>query len=61
MIGYEDDSPKISLDLLISSFELIARRIMGIPLGERVEEKRDHLIHAEHQVLRCISWELGSY
>ena len=59
VIGYEHDPPKISLDPLVSSVELIARNIMRIPLGERVEERRDHLVHPEHQVLRCISWELG--
>ncbi|MBI4235850.1 MAG: hypothetical protein HY688_00640 [Chloroflexi bacterium] len=58
MIGYQHNPPKIKLDPLISSFELIARDIMGIRLAERVEERRDQLVHPEHQVLRCVGWEL---
>ena len=60
VIGYEHNPPKISLDPLLSSFELIARKMTSIPLGKRVEEQRDHLVHPEHQVLRCIGWELES-
>ncbi|WP_448541865.1 hypothetical protein [Roseiflexus sp.] len=59
MIGYEHNPPRISLDPLIRSFELIAKVEMGIPLGQRVEEKRDGLVHPEHQVLRCVGWELN--
>ena len=33
VIGYEHDPPKIQLDLLLFSFELIAKTVMGIPLG----------------------------
>jgi len=58
MIGYEHNPARISLDPLIDSFELIARKVLGIPLGQRVEEKRDGLVHPEHQVLRCAGWEL---
>jgi hypothetical protein len=58
VIGYEHDPAKIVLDPLIHSFELVARQVMGINLGERVEEKRGHLVHPEHQVLRCIGWDL---
>jgi hypothetical protein len=58
VIGYEHDPPKIPLDPLFSSFELIAKTVMGISLGKRVEERRDQLVHPEHQVLRCVGWEL---
>ncbi|MBM3948303.1 MAG: hypothetical protein FJ312_03495 [SAR202 cluster bacterium] len=58
VIGYEHDPPKISLDPLLSSYELIATRVMSISLSERVEERRNQLVHPEHQVLRCIGWEL---
>ena len=57
-IGYEHDDPIISLDPLLSSFELIAKCVMSIPLGQRVEEVRKELVHPEHKVLRCVSWEL---
>lgn len=58
IIGYEHDPVKISLDPLICSFELIAREVMNIKLGERFEVKRNNLVHPEHQVARCIGWEL---
>jgi hypothetical protein len=58
VIGYEHDQPKISLNPLLASFELIASHILGISLAERVEERRGQLVHPEHQVLRCIGWEL---
>jgi len=58
IIGYEHNPAKISLDPLIDSFELIAQQVMKISLSERVEEKRDHLVHPEHQVLHYIGWEL---
>ena len=59
IIGYEHNPVKISLDPIISSFELIAQSVMEIKLQKRVEEKRTDLIHPEHQVVRCIGWELG--
>ena len=58
VIGFEHDPAKISLDPLIDSFESIARRVVKMALGERIEEKRKDLCHPEHQVLRCIGWQL---
>ena len=58
VIGFEHEPAKISLDPLIRSFELIATDIMHINLGNRIEERRNHLVHPEHQVLRCIGWEV---
>ncbi|MEW6504722.1 MAG: hypothetical protein AB1457_12235 [Chloroflexota bacterium] len=58
LIGYEHNPAEISLDPLIQSFEFIARQVMKIPLGLRVEERRDGLIHPVHQVLRCVGWKL---
>ena len=58
LIGYEHNPPRISLDPLLFSFELIAREVMGIPLGQRIEERRDKLVHPVHQVLRCVGWKL---
>jgi hypothetical protein len=58
IIGYEHNPAKISLDPIISSFELIAQDVKKIKLGERIEEKRCGLVHPEHQVVRCIGWEL---
>ena len=58
VIGYEHNPSRICLDPLINSFEVIARDVMHIHLGERIEQRRDGLIHPEHQVLRCIGWEI---
>jgi hypothetical protein len=58
VIGFEHDPARISLDPLIDSFELVTRHVMRIALGERIEEKRTNLCHPEHQVLRCIGWQL---
>jgi len=58
VIGFEHEPAKISLDPLLDSFELIARDIMKITLGDRIEERRGILIHPQHQVLRCIGWEV---
>jgi hypothetical protein len=59
VIGYEHDPVKIRLDPMIDSFELIVQNVMNIKMGERIEEKRIGLVHPEHQVVRCIGWELG--
>ncbi|MCH8225360.1 MAG: hypothetical protein IIC97_05810 [Chloroflexi bacterium] len=58
LIGYEHEPAKISLEPLLRSFEVIAGQVMGITLGERVEEKRLNLVHPEHQVLRCVAWDV---
>jgi hypothetical protein len=58
VIGYEHNPAKINLDTLLDSFETIACKVMGINLSERVEQKREGLVHPEHQVLRCIGWQI---
>lgn len=58
VIGYEHKPPKICLDPLIESFEVVIRQVIRIRVSERCEEVRDGLVHPEHHVLRCISWEL---
>jgi len=58
VIGFEHKPAKISLDPLLESFEAIAQKVMGISLGERIEQKREGLVHPEHQVLRCIGWQV---
>ena len=63
-IGFERVSPPgIPLDTVLGAFELLTQSLIGIPLGERVEEKREGLVHPVHQRLRCVSWEVlhGSY
>jgi hypothetical protein len=58
VIAYEHAIPKINLDTLISSFELIMAQVIHVKLKERIEEKRENLVHPVHQTVRCISWEL---
>jgi hypothetical protein len=58
VIGYEHSPAKISLDPLIESFETIMRSVIKLEIGDRIEERRDGLVHPEHQVLRCFGWEL---
>ncbi len=59
-IGYEHATPKIRLDPLVRSFELIMADVMQISIGPRIEERREGLVHPEHQVVRCFAWELLS-
>ena len=58
-ICYEHESPKVNLEQLLSSFELIAGSVMEIPLSRRVEERRNGLVHPTHQSLCCVAWELS--
>ena len=58
VVGYEHEPVKIRLEPLIRSFELIARNVAGLLLGDAIEERRSLLVHPEHQVLRCIGWQL---
>ena len=58
LIAYEHAIPKIDLDILITSFELIIQKVVGLNIRERIEEKRENLVHPEHQVVRCLAWEL---
>jgi hypothetical protein len=59
VIGFEHSPAKISLDPLLDSFEAICRAVMSIRLEERIEEKRGPLVHPEHQILRCVGWQLA--
>jgi len=58
VIGYEHNPARISLDPLINSFESITRQVLNIKLGERIEYRKEGLVHPEHQILRCIGWKL---
>jgi hypothetical protein len=60
VIGYEHNPAKIGLDPLIDSFELIARHVKKIDLGERIEQRRIGLVHPEHQILRCVGWQINT-
>lgn len=58
VIGYEHDPPQINLTPLVESFEAIAREVLHIRLSERIEERRNPLVHPVHQSLRVLAWEV---
>jgi hypothetical protein len=57
-ICYEHTPPRIPVAPLLDSFELIAEKVMGISLSERVVETRKDLIHPVHQQLSVVGWEV---
>jgi len=58
VIGYEHKQVQVSLDPLFDAFEVIAKSVCNICLGQRIEEKRGGLVHPYHQVVRCVDWEI---
>ena len=59
VIGYEHVPAQIDLTLLIESFEAIAKYVAKVRLSERVEERREGLVHPVHQALRVFAWEVS--
>jgi hypothetical protein len=58
VIGYEHTPPKLPLDPLLDSFELITKHVARISLSKRVESRRVGLVHPVHQCARVIAWEV---
>jgi hypothetical protein len=58
VIGYEHTPPKIDLTPLVIAFEAIARQAQGFKPSERVEIRREGLIHPVHRALRLFAWEI---
>jgi len=58
VIGYEHTPPQVSLQPLISSFELLAKEVMQIRLSPRVQIGCAGLIHPVHQQLTVAAWEV---
>ena len=58
VIGYEHIPPLIDLTRLIRSFEVVAKKVAGIRLSERIELRTEGLIHPVHQVVRVFAWEV---
>jgi hypothetical protein len=58
VIEYEHTPPRIDLSPLVRAFEAIAKGIGDFRLSERVEARRDGLIHPVHQSLRVFAWEV---
>lgn len=55
---YEHTPPKVDLDILISIFEILAKKILKIQLGPRHVVEINNLIHPEHQQSKIYGWEL---
>lgn len=58
VIGYEHVPPKIDLNPLVESFEVVAKRVSRFTLSSRIERRNDGLIHPVHQSVRVFAWEL---
>ena len=58
VIGYEHSPARIDLTPLIESFEVVAERVKHIILSNRIETRRNGLIHPVHQSVRVFAWEL---
>ena len=58
VIGYEHIPPLIDLTPLIRSFEVVAKKVAGIRLSERIELRKEGLIHPVHQAVRVFAWEV---
>lgn len=48
----------VDLSIAMSSFELIAERVVRVRLGARLEVRRTGLRHPIHQVLRVFGYEV---
>lgn len=60
VISYEHNPPKIDLNVLVSSFELISRNLLHLPLGERESAVVSGCIHPVHQQAMVYGWQLIS-
>jgi hypothetical protein len=58
VIGYEHTPAQIDLTPLVESLEVIARDVVHIKLGPRIEIRRGRLIHPVHQSARLFAWEV---
>jgi hypothetical protein len=58
VVGYEHAIPKVDLEPLVTSFELIAERVVRVPLGARASEELRDLVHDHHQVAKIWAWEV---
>jgi hypothetical protein len=56
VFGFEHDPPQIALDPCIKGFEILAKRLFGFVLSERMEIRFPGLLQPVHQVLRVFAW-----
>lgn len=60
VVGYEHTPAQIELQTLFASFEAIAKTVIGIDIGPRLEAERTGLVHPVHQQLKVVAWEVRS-
>jgi hypothetical protein len=60
VIGYEHSPPEISLSPLLAAFEVVAKNVIHISLGDRVQSVRKGLVHPVHQQVTVAAWEVFS-
>ncbi|MBM4405197.1 MAG: hypothetical protein FJ039_03310 [Chloroflexi bacterium] len=58
VFGFEHSPPRLDLEIVVHSFELITRQILGISIGQRCVATFGELIHPTHQQGRVYGWEL---
>jgi hypothetical protein len=58
VIGYEHLPTRIPLEPLIAAFESVASSVCGIRLGNRVQIRRQGLVHPVHQQVLVTAWEV---
>ena len=58
VFGYEHSPPLIDISTAIESFEMIAKQVVGIELGERRSAVFGPLIHPVHQQGKVFGWQI---
>jgi len=58
VFGYEHSPPQIDITITIDAFEVIAKQVVKIKLGERQSAKFGPLIHPVHQQGKIFGWEV---
>lgn len=57
-VGFEHNPPQIRLEPLLRSFEVIARDVLSIRLGDRTTAVRTNLVHPVHEQLTVVGWPI---
>ena len=58
VVSYEHQPAQVSLEPLLSAFELIARDVCGFHLSNRYQVIIPNLIHPIHQTAKVYGWEI---
>jgi hypothetical protein len=61
VFGYEHSPPRIDISAAINSFEVVARQVVKINLGEQYSARFGPLVHPVHQQGRLFGWEVVGF